>query len=63
MRLKDVIEYVNGNPKAGNTWDLIKKELRNMKVVENQEELFRKENSTYVRSNDSRIRYDNLRNV
>ena len=47
MKLKDVIEDVNGNPKAGDTMELMKKELRKIKVVENCEEPFKKENTTF----------------
>ena len=44
MRLKDVLEDVNGETKAGNMLELTKKELRKLKVAENCEELFSKEN-------------------
>ena len=46
MKLKDMIEDVNGNPKDGDTLELMKKELRKMKVVENHEEPVKKENAT-----------------
>ena len=62
MRLKDVTDDVNGNPKAGDTVVMMKKELRKMKVVENSEELFKKESRTYfVRDENNRSRYDNWR--
>ena len=35
MKLKDVIEDINGEPKVGDNLDMLKKELRRMKVVEN----------------------------
>ena len=38
MKLKDLIEDVNGEPKVGDTLEMLKKELRRMKVVENHEE-------------------------
>ena len=47
MRLKDILEDINGEPKAGDTLDLMKKELRKLKVAENHEELFLKENKTF----------------
>ena len=42
LKLRDVIEDVNGNPRAGDTMEMIKKELKKMKVVENREEPFKK---------------------
>ena len=41
MRLRDVIEDVNWNLRAGDTLEMIKKELRKMKVVENRQEPFK----------------------
>ena len=62
MRLKDVIEDVNGNPKAGDILEMMKKDLRKMKVVENTEELFKKEGRSYcVRDENNRSRYDDWR--
>ena len=46
MKFKDVIEDVDGNPKAGDTLELMKKELKKMKVAEYREEHFRKEKKT-----------------
>ena len=46
MKLKDVIEDVDGNPKEGNTFEMMKKVLKKMKVDENHEEPFIKENNT-----------------
>ena len=37
MKLKDVIEDVNSNPKAEDTLELMKKEFRKIKVIENHE--------------------------
>ena len=51
MKLKDMIEDVNGNPKDGDTLELMKKELRKMKAVENREEPFKNENTTYYKGN------------
>ena len=67
--LRDILEDVDGNPKAGETLELMKKELRKMKVAENREEPFKKKESmtyyqedttNYVRNNeDNRSRRDN----
>ena len=61
MKLKDVLEDMNGNPKSGDVLELMKKELRKMKVVEKHEEPLKKENSTYYVHNneDNRSRMDN----
>ena len=61
IRLKDIIEDVYGNPKDGDTIQLIKRELRKMKVVENCKEPFKKDTKTYYECNndDNRSRYDN----
>lgn len=40
LRLKDVMEDVNGEPRAGNVSERMKKELREIKVIDNQEEVF-----------------------
>ena len=60
MKLKDVIEDVNGEPKVGDTLEMLKKELRRMKVVENREELFGKDTTSYYVQNpdDNRSRKD-----
>merc|ERR1712115_92879 len=63
MRLSDVIEDVKGNPKAGETLEMMKKELRMMKVVENRDEPFKKESEAYFgRVGNNRSRYDDWRN-
>ena len=61
MKLKDVIEDVNGNSKEGDTLEMLKKELRRMKVVENREEPFKNENTTYYvwNTDDNGSRKDN----
>lgn len=62
MRLRDVIEDVNGNPKAGYTLELMKNELRKITVVKNREEPFKKENRAYfVRDENNRSQYDDWR--
>merc|ERR1711895_126566 len=35
--LRDILEDADGNPRAGDTLELMKKELKRMKVVENRE--------------------------
>ena len=56
MKLKDVIEDVNSNPKEGNTFEMMKKVLKKMKVDENCEEPFTKENNTYyVQNTDDKM--------
>ena len=39
LKLKDILEDVEGNPKEGdnNTMELMKKELKRLKVADNQE--------------------------
>ena len=48
IKLKDVIEDVDGNPKARDTLELMKKELKKMKVVEHHEEPFKKEEQKFI---------------
>ena len=66
--LRDILEDADGNPKAGDTLELMKKELKIMKVVENREEPFKKDIATnyvdedtyYVQNAyDNRSRRDN----
>ena len=61
LRLKDILEDADGNPKAGQTMETMKKELKRLKIVENREEPFAaKETKTYyTRNDDNRSRYDN----
>ena len=40
--LRDILEDADGNPKTGETLDLMKKELKRMKVAENRENPFKK---------------------
>ena len=37
LRLKDLLKDVDGNPKAGETMENMKKELKRLKVIENRE--------------------------
>ena len=65
--LRDILEDADGNPKEGDTLELMKKELKRMKVVENREEPFKKgiatnylEDIHYVwNADDNRSRRDN----
>ena len=68
--LRDILEDGDGNPKEGETLELMKRELKRMKVAENREEPFKKKEMTYyqedttyyVRNNeDNRSRRDNWR--
>ena len=61
MKIKDVIEDVNSNPKKGDTFELMKKVLKKMKVVKHHGEPFKKENTTYYVQNtdDNKSRKDN----
>ena len=66
LRLKDILEESDGRPKRGNTAELMKRELKRLKVAENREEPFapfsNKDTITnYVRT-DQRSRMDNWRN-
>ena len=61
-RLKDLLEDVDGNPRAGETMENMKKELKRLKVIENREEPFNKETQAfYTRTDDTRSRYDSWR--
>ena len=63
LRLKDVIEDANGEPKVGDHVQMLKRELRRIKVVENRDEPFSKENKTfYMRNDENRSRYNNWKN-
>ena len=54
MKLKDVIEDIDGNPKGGNTLEQLKKELRRIKVAENRKEPFT--DTFYVQNPEDRSR-------
>jgi len=63
VRLKDILEDVDGNPKAGDTMETMKKELKRLKGAENHEEPFVKETKMYyTRTEESRSRYNNWKN-
>ena len=47
MKLNNIIDDVNGEPKVGDTLEMLKKVLRRRKVVKNHEELFGKDTNTY----------------
>ena len=66
--LRDTLEDADGKPRAGDTLESMKKELKRMKVVENREEPFKKgietnyvdEDVYFVRNGgDNRSRRDN----
>ena len=66
--LRDILEDADGNPRQGDTLEMMKKELKRMKVAENREEPFKKgietnyvdEDVYFVRNgNDNRSRRDN----
>ena len=66
MRLKYILEDANGNPKAGETTDAMKRELKRLKIVDHREEPFapfaNRETATYYTRNDeNRSRYDDWR--
>ena len=44
--LRDILEDVDGNPKEGDTLEMMKKELKKMKVAENREEPFKEKKGT-----------------
>ena len=44
--LRDILEDADGNPKEGDTLEIMKKELKKMKVVENKEEPFKEKKGT-----------------
>ena len=48
LRLKDILEHTEGNPKEGETTESMKKEFKRLKIAENREEPFAvKETKTY----------------
>ena len=60
IRLKDLLENVDGNPKARDMVEDMKKEFKRLKVAENREEPFMEETKAYFIGNgDSRSRYNN----
>ena len=55
LRLKDILETRDGNPKEGETMEEMKKELKRLKVIKNREEPFTKETRAfYTRTDDNR---------
>ena len=68
MKLRDVLEDEDGNPRQGDMLEMMKKELKRMKVAENREEPFKNgietnyvgEDVYFVRNgNRNRSRRDN----
>merc|ERR1712148_127139 len=64
LRLKDILEESDGRPRRGDTTELMKRELKRLKVAENREEPFanlphaNKETVTNYVKNDYRSRMD-----
>ena len=63
LRKKDILEDQDGKPKAGDTTEQMKRELKRLKIVDHRDEPFANRDTTthYVRDDD-RSRYDNWRN-
>merc|ERR1712055_687835 len=65
LRLKDILEEPDGKPKTGNTRELMKRELKRLKVVDNRDEPFApfstKETPTNYVKPDNRSRIDDWR--
>ena len=66
--LRDILEDADGKPKEGDILNMLKKELKRMKVAENRDEPFKKgiatnyldEDTYYVwNADDNRSRRDN----
>jgi len=65
LRLKDILEDANGNPKEGDTTDAMKRELKRLKIVDHREEPFApfaNRETYYTRNDENRSRYDDWRN-
>ena len=59
LRLKDAMEDENGEPRAGDVTENMKKELRKIKVIYDREEVFSRSmqySTHYVWSNENRSR-------
>merc|ERR1711984_24105 len=66
LRLKDILKDANGNPKAGDTTDAMKREIKRLKIVDHREEPFApfansKPETYYTRHDENRSRYDDWR--
>ena len=61
LRLKDILEDTEGNPKEGETTEAMKKELKRLKIVENREEPFavKETKAYYMRNDGNQNQYDN----
>ena len=53
LRLQDILEDTEGNPKDGDMMEAMKKELKRLKVSENREEPFAKETKTFYTMNEN----------
>ena len=47
LRLKDILETREGNPKKGGTMEEMKEELKRLKVIKNRVEPFKKETRAF----------------
>ena len=57
-KLRDILEDVDGNPREGEMLELMKKDLRKMKVADNREEPFKKkEGTTTYYQEDTYLKY------
>merc|ERR1711984_21943 len=66
LRLKDILEDANGNPKAGDNTEAMKRELKRLKIEDHREEPFapfanRETETYYTRNDENRSRYDDWR--
>ena len=61
LRLKDILEDTEGNPKEGETTETMKKELKRLKIAENREEPFAVKGTKayYTRNEGNQNLYDN----
>ena len=65
LRLKDILEDTEGNPKPGDTTEAMRKELKRLKIVENREEPFavKKEETKAYYARNERIKIDTTAEV
>ena len=63
LRLKDILEDPEGNPRDGDTTEVMKRELKRLKIIDHREEPFANKDTltNYVRNDENRSRYDDWR--
>ena len=63
LRLKDILEDPEGNPRPGDTTEGMKRELKRLKIIDHREEPFANKESltNYVRNDENRSQYDDWR--